>query len=143
MKNIQFGLMVLGMLAIGQLNAQKEENGTRPRPTTTTKPPAVATPTPGTKVDKKFAKLDANGDGYLVLAEMQKGKGEEAKDQENRFRKMDVNKDNRVTPEEFRAHKAKKEKKGKKDGDDDDRDEREEKEVKETKGKPVNKGGKK
>ena len=59
--------------------------------------------------------LDKNGDGYLVLAEMQKGKGEEAKDQENRFRKMDFNGDNRVSPEEFRAHKAKKAKKVKKE----------------------------
>ena len=64
------------------------------------------------KTNKKFAKIDANGDGFIVLAELQKGKGKEAKDQQNRFRKMDANGDGRISPLEFK--KAKDEKKAKK-----------------------------
>ncbi len=146
MKKLQYGLIVFGMMAIGQINAQSEEKPPRkiepttrptpkPKPTTkplpkpepTTKPLPTTRPAPESeaKVDKQFAKLDKNGDGFLVLAEMQNGKGEEAKDQVKRFQKMDVNNDNRVTLAEFRAHKAKKAKKehkGKKEHEEHDHD---------------------
>ena len=103
MKILQIALIAFGMLTVSQANAQREtkEDASKEKPG---------------KAMKKFNRLDANGDGVLVLSELQKAKSKKEKDQVNRFNRMDVNNDSRVTFEEFKkfkkAKKVKKMKKG-------------------------------
>jgi hypothetical protein len=67
----------------------------------------------GKTPERRFAKLDSNGDGSLTLQEMMgKGKKEAAK-VEKRFKKLDKNGDGKVSLAELKA-KGKKNKKNKK-----------------------------
>ncbi len=125
MKNVKTMMFAFGIMAATQATAQVREN----REEAPKEKPTAESPKPQ-KANKKFAKIDANGDGYIVLDEMQKAKGKEAKDQQNRFRKMDANGDGRVTPEEF---------KNAKDDKEDVKTEKEKKEKVENPEKPVQK----
>ena len=82
MKKVHVGLMLVGMMAIGQINAQ-ETTKDHPR---------------HTKVDF-FAKMDVNKDGAITLDEMKSHDGDQAK-KEARFKKMDLNADGKITKEE-------------------------------------------
>jgi EF-hand domain pair/EF hand len=82
MKKVHLGLMVIGMLAIGQINAQE-----------TTKDH------PRHENGDFFAKMDVNKDGAITLDEMKAKDADQVK-KEARFKRLDVNADGKITPEE-------------------------------------------
>jgi Ca2+-binding EF-hand superfamily protein len=94
MKKVHLGLMVIGMMTIGQFNAQTTKDHPR-----------------HDKVDF-FTKMDANKDGAITIEEMKTRDGDEAK-KADRFKKMDTNSDGKITKaemEKMRADRAEKQK---------------------------------